>query len=283
MTITRTLITFLALHFSFAGLFGQSNISAFTIEGKVQGYSNGTKLYLNDLSDGSYKQVDSTVISNGKFIFKGKLKTKYLKSNISTTDFEDRATFWLESGIISFSADKGNFNKAVIKGSKIQDEQQKLNKLLDTAKNRQLAEYLFVKNNPNSIISAYTLNVYSKSWNRDTVSVLYHSFSKDIKSTTYGERILEFLTLNRNIKIGDKFVDFMQKDTADKDIRLSDLKGKVVLLEFWGSWCGPCREENPSLVKIYNDFKPMGFEIFGVAAETDKRQWIKAIKADGLT
>ena len=78
-------------------------------------------------------------------------------------------------------------------------------------------------------------------------------------------------------------MDFAQKDTSNKVVKLSDIEGKIVLLEFWGSWCGPCREENPLLVKIYNEFKQKGFEIFGVASETDKLQWKKAIKADGLT
>jgi len=118
---------------------------------------------------------------------------------------------------------------------------------------------------------------------KDTVSVLYNSFSKEVKSTDFGKKIFDFLSLNQNIKIGDKFVDFSQTDTSNKKINLSDFKGKVILLEFWGSWCGPCREENPSLLKIYNDYRSMGFEIFGVATETDKKQWIKAIKTDGLT
>ncbi len=261
----------------------QTKPSKFNIEGKVQGYSNGTKLYLHDLSDGSYKQIDSTIISNDQFSFSGYIKTKYLRSSISTTDFSDRASFWLEKGLTSFEANKGNFNKAVIKGAKIQDDQNRLKKIIDTAKNVHEAEYLFVKNNPASVISAHILSVYCSSWEKETVSTLYKSFSKKVKATGYGEKISAFISLNRDIKVGDEFVDFKQKDSSDKSVKLSDFKGKVVLLEFWGSWCGPCREANPSLVKLYNEFNQKGFEIVGVAAETDKQKWINAIKTDGLT
>ena len=65
-------------------------------------------------------------------------------------------------------------------------------------------------------------------------------------------------------------MDFSQTDTKNNLVKLSDFHGKIVLLEFWGSWCGPCRESNPELVKIYNEFKNRGFEILGVGAETSR-------------
>lgn len=281
--MVKTTLFFLAATFFLTNSFGQVKITKFKIEGKVQGYSNGTMLYLHDLSDGSYKKIDSTLIANNQFSFNGQLKTKYLKSAISTTDFADRTTFWLEKGLTSFIAEKGKFKKAIIKGVKIQEDQNKLNNLLENSENQKETEYSFVRDNPNSIVSAYVLSVYSSSWNKDTVSALYKSFTKEVKQTAYGKKIFTFLSLNRNIKIGDKFVDFSQMDTTGKFVKLSSIKSKYILLEFWGSWCGPCREENPTLVKIYNEFKQKGFEIFGVASETDKQQWTKAIKADGLS
>ncbi len=279
----KTFLIFLTVLFV-PCIFGQTKISNYKILGKVQGFSNGTKLYLNDLTDGSYNnQIDSTIIQNNEFSFSGNIKKKYLKSAISTTDFEDRVSFWLESGMTSFSADKGNFKKAIILGSKIQSQQNNLNKSRDTVENTESIDYLFIKSNPTSVISAYTLTPYFNTWSMDTIKTLYNSFSKEVKSTDYAKKIFDFISLNRDIKIGDKFVDFSQRDTANEYIQLSHFKGKVILLEFWGSWCGPCREENPSLLKIYNDFRIKGFEIFGVASETNKQQWITAIKTDKLT
>jgi peroxiredoxin len=264
-------------------LFGQTQNFKFTIAGQVQGFNNGTKIYLNDLSDGSYVKIDSAIISNGKFTFNGQLKTKFLKSSISTVDYSDRVTLWLETGLTTFAANKGMFNKADIKGSKIQKKFAELNKLRDTLEQTDQIDFTFIKQNPNTIISAHTLNSYCNLWGKDTVSDLYKSFSKEVKFSNYGKKIFTFLSLNRNIKIGDKFVDFSQKDTSGKSIKLSSIKSNCILLEFWGSWCGPCREENPSLVKIYKEFKQKGFEVLGVASETNKQQWIKAIMSDSLS
>jgi len=68
-----------------------------------------------------------------------------------------------------------------------------------------------------------------------------------------------------------------------KEIKLSSLRGKYVLIDFWASWCSPCRRENPNMVRMYNRFKGKDFEIFGVSLDKDKEQWLKAIKDDGLT
>ena len=264
-------------------LWGQSQNSKFIISGQVQGFSNGTVIYLNDVSDGNYNKIDSALITDTKFSFRGYIRNKYLKASITSFDYDDRVTFWLEKGFTSFKSQKGNFAKAQIVGSSIQRKWNDLIFSLDTAKNSKQVEFRFIKKEPNSIISAYSLSNNLKTWSKDTVTSLYKLFSKEVKQSDYGKKVYDFISLYRNIKIGDKFVDFSQKDTSNKIVRLSDFNGKIVLLEFWGSWCEPCREENPELVKIYNQFKSKGFEILGVASETNRTQWTKAINTDGLT
>ena len=127
------------------------------------------------------------------------------------------------------------------------------------------------------------MSVYSSTWGKDTTTVLYSKLSDELKKSPYGKNIFEFISLNKNLTIGDKYVDFSQADTKNKLVKISDFNGKIVLLEFWGSWCGPCRESNPELVKVYNEFKDKGFEIFGVGAETKKEVWLKAVEKDKLT
>ncbi len=143
------------------------------------------------------------------------------------------------------------------------------------------ASYSFISH-PTSIVSANVLDIYCSLWGKDTSTILYNSLSREIKNTSYGKNVLEFITLNKNLKPGDRYVDFSQSNIYGTNIKLSDYKGKVVLLEFWGSWCGPCRKGNPELVKIYGEFKGRGFEILGVAAEMVKKEWIDAVKQDGL-
>ncbi len=144
-------------------------------------------------------------------------------------------------------------------------------------------EIASVRNNPGSLISAYTLSVYAASWDREMVASLFHNFTPEIKNTDYGKNIETFIRLNKEIKIGGQFADFEQTNTNGKKIRLSDFKGKYVLLDFWGSWCLPCREESPNLVKVYKAYKAREFEILGVAADENKQSWLKAVKEDKMT
>ncbi len=87
----------------------------------------------------------------------------------------------------------------------------------------------------------------------------------------------------RSFTIGAEAPDFAQATPEGKILRLSDLRGKVVLVDFWASWCGPCRRENPNVVRLYNTYKSKGFEILGVSLDRDRQRWLDAIKEDGLT
>ena len=76
--------------------------------------------------------------------------------------------------------------------------------------------------------------------------------------------------------------EIAQADTTGMIRKLSSMKGKVVLIDFWASWCGPCRRENPNVVKLYNKYKSKGFEVFSVSLDQDRERWVKAINDDGL-
>jgi len=82
--------------------------------------------------------------------------------------------------------------------------------------------------------------------------------------------------------VGTMAPDFTMNDTEGKPFTMSSLKGKYVLIDFWASWCGPCRGENPNVVSAYNKFKDKNFTILGVSLDDNKEAWLKAIKTDGL-
>jgi peroxiredoxin len=85
-----------------------------------------------------------------------------------------------------------------------------------------------------------------------------------------------------NLQVGDKAPEFTVTDPSGKAISLSALKGKVVLIDFWASWCMPCREANPELVEVYKKFQSQGFEIFSISLDSKKEPWVNAIKNDNL-
>lgn len=144
----------------------------------------------------------------------------------------------------------------------------------------------FIEANPNSYISLLELWSYGGSFpNLAIIEPMYDRLSSSVKKTLLGQEYRKFLQDRKSLIAGATSRDFTQNDTAGKPVNLSSFKGKYVLLEFWASWCGPCRKENPNLVQIYKDFKDENFTILAVSLDgaKSKNAWIKAIKDDGLS
>ena len=254
----------------------------FLIAGKTNNIKDGTWFYLKELNRDFL--IDSVKVESNFFKLESKIDSFPIRVILQSKDYKNYSFFWLEDEKLVFDASNSNFKEAIVTGNINKLNNQLRQSLKSTNRDERLKrEKQFIEDNPNSIISANTLSIYKTTFNKKDIERLYFAFSKENKNSVYGKSIAKFLNLNKgDLKLGDKFIDFEMLDDNIEKRKLSDVKANYILLEFWASNCGPCRQENPNLVKTYNRFKDKGFEIFAVSEDIKKESWLKAIKEDKL-
>jgi peroxiredoxin len=145
---------------------------------------------------------------------------------------------------------------------------------------------MYLKKYPKSPIAFFALSQYT-GWDIDVDSVEPRLKQLPAEQQKYPSviRINEMVEIAKRTSVGKKAIDFTQKDTLGLPVKLSSFKGKYVLIDFWASWCGPCREENPNVVKTYQAYKNKNFHIIGVSLDRPdaKEKWMEAIHKDNLT
>lgn len=161
----------------------------------------------------------------------------------------------------------------------------KLAVVFDSLKNDDVQKSLkFFKDNKSSLLSLFSFNRYT------TFYADYAKVEDDFKllpdwakKSPEGQVIMAKIYGAKSAQVGTKAQDFSQKSTTGKDISLNLYQGKYVFLDFWASWCAPCRKEHPNLIKIYEQFKDKNFDMLSISLDSEKENWLNAISADKLT
>jgi len=284
---------------------------------ETTGFADSTLIYLVNMETAT--TIDSGYIVNNQLVFDVDVvePTPFLIRPVFITreSFEYRS-FWKENRQLTIRAEKGNLNSARVEGSEIQIQadfvkeiKDKLTLLNDSlltvyrslednkseealalrAKRKEVtkaitdADISYVRNNPDQLFSAITLKqLMTYTIPREETKTLYENLSTEMQATKYGRSIKKYLELSRDLKIGDKAPDFQLPDLDGNLVELKDFEGNYILLDFWGSGCGPCRMENPNLLRNYKAYRDKGFEIISISFDKNREDWANAVKKDGM-
>lgn len=259
---------------------------SFPLIGKTKDIQNGTYLKIYDLDN--KKIIDSCVVIKNEFSYKNQKLDFPLEIILINEKTSEENRIWLEKEKIYFDGSIKGFSNAEIKGSALAIRAKKYNeerteanigrdfyKALDFNK-------LYAKNHPDNELSLALLNTWGTEIENKELTEIFNLFPKNLKKSKYGRKVNELINLKKDLKIGDKIIDISLKDSKNKLINTSDLKGKIILFEFWASWCGPCRASFPELKITYEKYKDKGFEIYAISLDKDYDKWIKAVEKDGL-
>ena len=275
--------------------------------------------------------VDTAVVEDGKFVFKGTATEPGLRLLIvEGKEMEGRVYFILEEGEIEVNVDKDTLNNSVQGGTynnemfhkfltemkEIQKKSMKFQKdniqammkaqqTQDTVtinklrkqyevimKENQDKTVEFIKENPKAYINVLLLQQVMGSGKMEVAELrkLYNGIDKDVRNTTEGKKIEENLAKmeeqeknQAKVAEGNMAPDFTAQTPDGKNLSLKEAMGKVTIIDFWASWCGPCRKENPNVVAMYNELHPKGLNIIGVSLDDNADKWKEAIAADRLT
>ena len=141
----------------------------------------------------------------------------------------------------------------------------------------------FAKTNNKFVVSPYLIMRNSYRFELPELLKISKTFDTCLKASSYYQNVNNRIEILKRVEVGQPAVDFTMNDSLGKPVTLSSLKGKYLLVDFWASWCSPCRAENPNVVKAYQGFHKKGFDVLGVSFDKNRDKWIKATKDDNLT
>ena len=290
--------------------------TGYTINGTAEGAADGDTVYLQKMVDKKYVNIDSTTIQGGAFAFKGNVEKPVVRFvRTQKDDAKYVAPVILENAPINVTLanvpkvtgtpDNELYSAFVENTSNLETEchdmihvlqsdstltDEKRTELQNTVQQK-YDEYQetikkFITDNTGNLAGAYALGkLGSRLFDLDELKGLMAKVPAEMGDVLTETGLTRFVDANEKTAVGQKYTDFAIKDTEGKDVKLSDYvaKNKYTLVDFWASWCVPCRHEMPNVKRNYEAYKSKGFGVVGVSTDKDLDAWKKAIDDLGLT
>lgn len=284
--------------------------SGYVITGTVEGAANGDTVFLQEVANRQFNKLDTAIIENGTFTFEGvqdSTVNRYIMCKVNGEELV--MDFFLENGTINAKLTKSNDSatgtpnndayqeirtqinglnekaKAIyeaLSDSAITEEQREA-KIKEYSQLEEEMEQIRAKGIAKNITNPVGISLFKQSYygmSTEENEALLQQIPAKFQNDEVILKIKEITERQKKTAVGQKFIDFEMLTPAGKPVKLSDYvgKGKVVLIDFWASWCGPCRREMPNLVDAYAKYKGKNFEIVGVSLDQSGDAWKESIK-----